>query len=412
MTALDLDFIREQFPAFAHPDAGQWAHLENAGGSYVPKQVIDLLNGFFTATKVQPYWAFEPSTRAGHAMDLAKARLPATFNADADEVHFGPSTTQNTYVLAHALRATMNVGDEVIVTNQDHEANVGSWRRLSETGIVVKEWPVDPATGMLDVADLGALLTDRTALVAVTHASNVAATINPIATIADIAHAHGALLCVDGVAYAPHSAVDVGQLRCDIYLYSAYKTFGPHVGMMYVASGLADRVSNQGHYFNGDTATGKLVPAGQNHAEVAATAGVMGYYDAVHEHHFDHPPVDDTALVREVFGLFATHEQHLMTPLAELLNSRDEVRLVGTPSGDHSHRTPTFAFSTPKLSSSKVYDALIQAKVSCGHGQFYAPRLMASLGLDPTDGVARLSLAHYNTADEVERALHVLDTIL
>lgn len=412
MTSLDLDFVRAQFPAFSHRDTEQWAHLENAGGSYVPKQVIDLLNTFMTATKVQPYWDFEPSARAGAAMDLAKSRLPATFNAGRDDTHFGPSTTQNTYVLAQALRTTMTNGDEVIVTNQDHEANIGSWRRLSETGIVVKEWGVDPTTGMLDLSDLRALLTDRTALVAVTHASNVAATINPIWEIAQLVHAHDGLLCVDGVAYAPHATIDVQELGCDIYLYSAYKTYGPHVGMMYVTADLAQRVGNQGHYFNAGSATGRLVPAGPNHAEVAATAGIMGYYDAVHEHHFGHRPVDDANLLADVFGLFAAHEQSLMEPLGELLTSRDGVRLVGSPLFAHTARAPTFAFATPKLSSSSIYQALIDARVSCGYGHFYAPRLLSALDLDLDDGVVRLSLVHYNSPDEIERALNVLDAIL
>ena len=153
MTTLDVDFVRGQFPAFAHPDAAAWAHLENAGGSYVPAQVIDRLHHFFTATKVQPYWDFGPSRAAGEAMDEAKRRIPATFNAAAGEVHFGPSTTQNTYVLSHAFRAGMAEGDEVIVTNQDHEANIGAWRRLAGTGITVREFPVDQSADELEVAD-------------------------------------------------------------------------------------------------------------------------------------------------------------------------------------------------------------------------------------------------------------------
>ena len=203
MTTLDLDFVRSQFPAFSHPDSTGWAHLENAGGSYVPSRVIDLLTHFYTATKVQPYVAPGPSAAGGAAMDRAYESLPATFNADRDEVHFGPSTSQNTYVLSRELRAGMVEGDEVIVTNQDHEANIGVWRRLAETGIVVREWAVDPDTGLLDVSDLESLVSDRSALVCVTHLSNVSATRNPIAQIADIVHATGALLVVDGVSHAP-----------------------------------------------------------------------------------------------------------------------------------------------------------------------------------------------------------------
>lgn len=412
VTTLDTDFIRSQFPAFAHPDTATWAHLENAGGSYVPHQVVDVLNDFFTSTKVQPYWDFAPSSKAGEAMDIAKARMPATFNALPHEVHFGPSTTQNTYVLAHALRAGMAADAEVIVTNQDHEANIGAWRRLSDSGITVHEWAVDPTTGLLGLEKLDELLTERTALVAVTHASNVAATINPVSDIASRVHAVGGLLCVDGVSYAPHAVPDVAELGCDIYLYSAYKTYGPHVGMMYVAAEAADAMANQGHFFNEGTATGRLVPAGPNHAEIAACAGIMAYYDAVHAHHFSGSPTNDVALVREVFDLFGAHETELMAPLAQFLTSREDVHLVGTPSGAHQDREPTFGFWSERVRSADVYAALIDAQVSCGHGHFYALRLIQALGLDPDDGVVRLSLVHYNTAAEIDRALEVLDRVL
>ena len=412
MSTLDVDFVRSQFPAFSHPDASGWAHLENAGGSYVPRQVTDRLHHFFTATKVQPYWDFGPSRAAGEAMDEAKRRLPATFNGAADEVHFGPSTTQNTYVVSHALRAGMADDAEVIVTNQDHEANIGSWRRLAQTGITVREWQVDPATGMLRIEDLDHLLTDRTALVAVTHASNIAATVNPIAQIAERAHAVGALVAVDGVSYAPHAAVDVQALGCDLYFYSAYKTFGPHLGMMWVSRRILETVANQGHYFNEADHTSRLVPAGPDHAEIGAAAGIMTYYDDVWAHHFDSAPADDVALVRGVYDLFARHEEQLMAPLVDRIVAADGAHLVGTPSAAHTDRAPTIAFHSERRSSRQIYDALIAAQVSCGHGHFYAHRLITALGLDPDDGVVRISMVHYNTQAEVARAIEVLDTVL
>ncbi len=412
MPTLDIDFVRAQFPGLSHPESAGWAHLENAGGSYVPSHVIDLIQHFFTATKVQPYWDFPASAMGGEAMDLAKRRLPATFNADPDEVHFGPSTTQNTYVLAHAFGSAMSPGDEVIVTNQDHEANIGAWRRLAQLGITVKEWQVDPATGLLDISGLGGLLSERTQLVAVTHASNVAATINPISAISEAVHAVGAKLVVDGVSFAPHAAVDVAALGCDVYLYSAYKTFGPHVGMMYVAREHLVDIANQGHYFNEDVLNYRLVPAGADHAEVAATAGVMAYYDAVHAHHFAEAPADDVRLVADVFDLFGAHEQALMTPLVTFLNGRDGLHLVGSRSAQHADRAPTLAFWSDRASSAAIYRALIEAGVSCGHGHFYALRLLGALGLDPDDGVVRLSMVHYNTHEDVARALEVLDSIV
>ena len=161
-TELDLDFVRAQFPAFSHPDTGQWAHLENAGGSYVPSQVVDLLADLFAHNKCQPGWTFGPSTAAAEAMEHSRRVMATLFNAEPGEIHFGPSTSQNTYVLARAMRPLWSEGDEIIVTDQDHEANSGVWRLLAETGIVVKEWKVDPATGLLDPASAGELITERT----------------------------------------------------------------------------------------------------------------------------------------------------------------------------------------------------------------------------------------------------------
>lgn len=408
----DVDFARARFPAFADPETARWAHLENAGGSHAAGPVVDLLTTLFSTAKVQPGWDFGPSKAATAAMDRARIAMAATFDAGPDEIHFGPSTSQNTYVLARAMRPMWSEGDEIVVTEQDHEANSGVWRRLAETGLVVREWRVDPHSGLLDLDDLRELVGERTRLVAMTHASNLAATINPVAEVAGLVHAVGGLLVVDGVSYAPHGGIDVGALDCDVYLYSAYKTFGPHVGMMFVRRELLPRLAHQGHFFNEAHLHTRLTPAGPDHAVIGATAGIVDYYDALYDHH--HPGAEASAAerVRAVSRLFAAHETALMTPLLELLDSRDGVRIVGSTEADAAVRAPTIAFASDRASSASIYDALIAAEVSCGHGHFYAHRLVTALGLDPDDGVVRLSMVHYNTADEVDRALTVIDDIL
>ena len=243
------------------------------------------------------------------------------------------------------------------------------------------------------------------------HASNVAATINPVADIAAKVHAVGGHVVVDGVYFAPHGAVDVEALDCDVYLYSAYKTYGPHVGMMYTRRSLLDEVAHQGHFFNESRADTRLTPAGPDHAVIGATAGIADYYDMLHAHHFEESatPVDR---MRAVGGLFAEHERGLASPLLEFLAARDGVRVIGALTADPAVRAPTIAFHSTRRSSADVYDALIAAQVSCGHGHFYAHRLVTALGLDPDDGVVRLSMVHYNTAEEVARALTVLDAVL
>lgn len=412
MVSLDLDFIRAQFPVFANPESSRWAHLENAGGSYVPIQVISILEDFFTTSKVQPYWDFGPSSKAGRAMDRAIELLPATFNAPMDEIHFGPSTSQNTYVLAQALRPSWDPGDEIIVTNQDHEANIGVWRKLEMTGMKVVEWSVDPETGLLDIDEVKKLINRRTRLLAVTHASNLAATINPIRELADLVHAVGGIIVTDGVSFAPHASIDVGELGCDVYLYSAYKTFGPHVGLMYTSPEVLGRATNQGHFFNAEKTSHRLTPAGPDHASIAACAGIIDYYDEVFRHHFG---TTDSVGLREritrVFQLFGEHEQKLMEPLVNYIGSHTDFRLIGSDSADHSVRAPTVAFHSNSRSSREIYSALISASISCGYGNFYAPRLVDAVGLDPEDGVVRLSLVHYNSVEEVARALSILDEL-
>ncbi len=417
---LDTDFVRSQFPAFSHPDLidpaqGDWVHFENAGGSYVPSQVIDLLTHFYTATKVQPYGVAGPALAGGEAMDRAKRLLPATFNASQDEVHIGPSTSQNTYVLARALRSIMDDGDEVIVTNQDHEANIGSWRRLADTGLTVREWSVNSDTGLLDVADLEAKLSDRTRLVCVTHASNLAATINPIRQIADLVHAAGALLVVDGVSWAPHAAIDVVELDCDFYLYSTYKTYGPHQGLIYSRREVLDRLANQSHYFNADHPTARLTPAGPDHAAVAATGGMVDYYQALWRHHFGQSSTgasEEPSLVEQiaaVYDLVADHEEQLMTPLIEFLIER-EANIVGSASTSRAVRAPTIAFTSNRAEPAQIVEALAAARIGAGHGDFYARRLVDAIGRP--EGVVRISMVHYNTDEEVQRTIQALDRVI
>ena len=259
---LDIDFVRAQFPAFAEPALKGQAFFENAGGSYTCKPVIDRLVRYYHARKVQPYAPYAASQLAGAEMDEARTRLSAMMGVDTDELSFGPSTSANTYVLAQAFRQHLAPGDAIIVTDQDHEANTGPWRRLADSGIEVREWKIDPATGHLPLERLQALLDGRVKLVCFPHCSNVVAEVNPVAEITAMAHDAGAVTCVDGVSYAPHGLPDVGALGADIYLFSAYKTFGPHQGLMVIRRGLGFTLPNQAHFFNADVLYKRFTPAG------------------------------------------------------------------------------------------------------------------------------------------------------
>jgi cysteine desulfurase family protein (TIGR01976 family) len=386
---------------------------ENAGGSYAPSQVVDKLYHFMTATKVQPYWVSSPSAEAGRAMDRSQALLAAAFNAAPDEISFGPSTSMNTYVLAHALRAELSTGDEVIVTNQDHEANVGAWRRLAEgnSGIVVREWGVDPETGRLDVKGLEKLLGKRTKLVCVTQCSNIVGEIHDVAAIARLVHKAGARIAVDAVSYAPHMVADVKALDVDFYYCSLYKVFGPHQGLIYAKREHLERIANQGHNFNAAKLGKRLTPAGPQHGEIACAPGILDYLADVGRHH----GVKAATLgdrVRSIMEAFHLHECGLANRILGLLRDK-HARIVGPTKAEPHKRAATIAFVPAKVSPEAVMQSLAKAHVAIGGGaDFYARRLIEALGIDPERGVARISLVHYNNDADVDRILTALDDIL
>ncbi|MEN8659741.1 aminotransferase class V-fold PLP-dependent enzyme [Marivita sp.] len=398
---LEIDFVRSNFPAFSEPSLEGQAFFENAGGSYTCGQVIDRLTRFYKSRKVQPYAPYEASRLGGEEMDEARTRLAALLGVEADEVSFGPSTTQNTYVLARAFRQFMQPGEAIIVTNQDHEANTGPWRHLVNKGIDVREWQVNPETGHLDIADLENLLDDKVRLVCFPHCSNVVGEINPVLEITGLCHAAGAFVCVDGVSYAPHGFVDVGDLGPDIYLFSAYKTYGPHQGVMVIRRALGQLLPNQGHFFNAGTLYKRFTPAGPDHAQVAACAGMADYIDALAVHH--------GVSARGVHSLMRAHEVKLLQPLLDAVKDRNSVRLIG-PS-DASVRAPTVALSLNR-SGEEVAAELAQHGVMCGGGDFYAVRALEAMGVDMGKGVLRLSFVHYTSEAEVTKAIEALDAVL
>ena len=408
MTRLDLDFVRSQFPAFAEPTLEGWAFFENAGGSYPAAATVRRLHEFYTRCKVQPYGPYPASRRAGALMDEAYERIATCLNVDPDEVHFGPSTSQNTYVLAQALRPLMVEGDEIVVTNQDHEANSGAWRRLAATGIKVREWRIDPETGHLDLAGLDALLSDRTRLVAFPHASNIVAEINPVAEIAARVRRAGAISVVDGVAFAPHGLPDVAALGVDVYLFSSYKCYGPHQGVLVVRRELAERAANQGHDFNAGLLGKRFTPAGPDHAQIAAMAGIADYIDALYTSHFTTNLAAD-GRARRVHDLMRGQEVALMRPLLAYLRGRNDLRLLGPVEAEN--RAPTIALVHARPGEELARD-LAAHRIMAGGGHFYSKRLVEALGIDAEHGVLRLSFLHYTSPGEIDQLIEALDQVL
>lgn len=410
---LDIAIVRSHFPAFDDPiNAGQ-SFFENAGGSFACRQTIDALTSYYTETKVQPYAAYAASHRAGDAMDHSRHRWAEALCVEPREVVFGPSTSANTYVLSHAFADLLEPGDEVIVTNQDHEANTGAIRRAAErAGCVQREWRTDHASGLLDLDDFRELLNERTRLVTLPHVSNIVGVENDVASVCHLAHEVGARVVVDGVSYAPHSIPDVDALHADVYLFSLYKTYSVHQGLMVVRGGLGAELPNQGHFFNAEAPDKRLNPAGPDHAQVAASGAVLDYVEALDRSHGGGDG-DLRSAVERVSTRWRAHEDTLTPVLLGALSGRDDVRLIGPAGidGDR-HRCPTIAFAPLAMEPTDVARGLVERGVQTSSGHYYAVRVLEGLGLDPVAGVVRLSFVHYTSADDVGRAAHALDEVL
>lgn len=407
MLPLDPARIRNLFPAFSEPSLDGWAFFENAGGSYTAAPVLDRLDSYYRALKVQPYGVYPASQAAGEAMNLAYDRIAAALNVTADWIHFGPSTSANTYVLGNAFAGWLKPGDAVIVTNQDHEANTGAWRKLADRGIEVREWQVDPQTGRLALSGLDALLDDKVRLVAAPHCSNIAGEINPVAEIAARAHAVGAVSVIDGVSYAPHGLPDLSALGADIYLFSAYKTFGPHQGIMAVRPSLAARLPNQGHFFNDAKPRYRLTPAGPDHAQIAACAGIADYLEAVDG--IADAAIEGATPFERAHAAMRSQEVALLRPLLDWVRSRNDLRVIGPTDPELRAPTVSLALSEP---GAVVAARLARHGIMAGGGNFYAWRLLKALGIDPNHGVLRLSFVHYTTPEEISRLIQALDAEL
>jgi selenocysteine lyase/cysteine desulfurase len=399
---LDLEFVRAQFPAFQEPSLDGWAFFENAGGSYPCRQVTERLERFYRERKVQPYSAYPASTFGGEEMDEARRRLAAMLNVEGDELSFGPSTTTNTYVLSQAFRQFLDAGEAIIVTNQDHEANTGPWRRLADEGIEVREWQMNSETGELDLNDLENLLDEKVRLVCFPHCSNVIGAINPVSDIVSRVHLAGAFACVDGVSYAPHGLPDVGSMGADIYLFSTYKTFGPHQGAMVIRRTLGELLPNQGHHFNGGTLYKRFTPSGPDHAQIAACSGIADYFDAYAEHH-------GLNSAQSVMNSIRAYEIKLLQPILDAFSDRNDVRLIGPVRAEN--RAPTVALDIGRAAA-PLEAELAQYKVMAGGGDFYAGRALSGVGVDPEQGVLRVSLVHYTSKDEVNRMIEAVNAII
>ena len=407
---LDIDYVRSCFPTFSEPLAAKTAFFENAGGSYVVGSVIDKLLHFYRVNKVQPYGEAEILRLAGEQMDAGRQAMLDLLGMPADTITLGPSTTQNINTLAHACRPIVDGNSEIIVSEQDHEANIGAWERLCQrSGAKFRLWQVDAESGELDVTELERMLNPKVRIVAMTHSSNILGSLNPVEEVVDLCRQNGSRSVIDGVSFVPHQWPNLSIFQPDVYVFSTYKTYATHLGVMYTARDFADELEPQCHYFNQEYPAKHLDAAGPDHASIAALAGLGEYFEQGHLHHFGTRKVSLKKKAGQLSALMHKHEselcQHLLSGLAEL-----PLRIIGKNTNDW--REANVALVSEKHSSAALSKALAEKDIAANSGDFYARRLLEKLGVtNKHGGVLRISLAHYNTREEVERALEVLEAI-
>jgi len=409
--SLHLDFVRQQFPALA----GDWVFFDNAGGSQTLKAVCDRITAYLLTSDVQLGASYAVSQLASARVAAAAQGVATLINAaDPSEVVMGGSTSLLLRILALSLGQTFAAGDEVIVTNADHEANIAGWMELQKRGVVVKIWPINPTTLCFDLADLEPLMTARTRLVAMTHASNVLGTINPIRAIADFVHAHGAMICVDGVAYAPHRLVDVQALDVDFYAFSFYKVYGPHYAVLYGKRAHLVKMPGFNHFFiDGEQTPYKFQPGNVNFELSYSLLGLCDYLrDLALHQDAAAAGLSLRSQMQQAFEPISHHEAILGDRLLSFLAQKPKVRVLGHPTGDRTQRVPTISFVVDGVDSSLIPPQIDPHNIAIRYGDFYARRLIEDLDLAATNGVVRVSMVHYNTLDEVDRLIQVLDPIL
>ena len=393
------DQIRSQFPALQRVHLGfPVAHFDGPGGTQVPASVAAAMSDYLLYHNANTHWRFPTSIETDAAVLAARQALADFINADPDEVAFGANMTTLTFHLARALSHRWSPGDEVVVTELDHHANVAPWRvAAEERGVVVRSVRMLPGTGEIDWDALERAIGSRTRLLAIGAASNALGTITDVARAGTLAQAVGALTFVDAVHYAPHRLVDVRALGCDFLACSAYKFYGPHVGVLY---GRRDRLRSLDVPKlkpAPDTVPERMETGTQNHEGMVGAAAAVDFLAGL--------AVGDGSRRERLAAAFAAlHDrgERLVGRLWGGLAAIDGVQLYGPPPGRD--RTPTVAFTVRGLPADDVATALAQRGVFASSGDFYATTVVERLGVG-REGLVRAGCSCYTTADEIDRLI-------
>lgn len=403
MEGFDLSATREQFPALAREVAGRPAvFVDGPGGTQAPTTVIDAMARHLSGGSANLGGPFVTSAETGDVVDQARAAMADLFGAASPrEIVFGQNMTSLTFAMSRALGRAWGPNDEIVVTSLDHDANVSPWREAAnEAGAHVRTAEFDPGTGKLDAAAFDAVLTDRTRLVAVTHASNAIGTVVDVAAVVERAHSVGALVYVDAVHYAPHGLIDVGATGCDFLAASAYKFFGPHAGALYGRLELLESVDAIKVRPSPAHPPGKWETGTQSFESIAGIVAAVGYVESLGA------GASRRRRLQDAMDVIRTYEGGLGRRFIDGVEAVDGVHIHGIPSMEG--RTPTFAVSVDSRQPADVAASLGEQGIFVWHGDYYAPSVMDRLGVAARGGLVRIGFVHYNTVAEVDRVLAAL----
>ena len=397
-TLASTSLIRQNFPALERKHAGRpVAYFDGPGGTQVPRAVVDAMSDYLFHHNANTHWAYPSSEETDAIIEQARETLADFLNASPNEIAFGANMTTLTFHLARALGRDWKAGDEIVVTELDHHANVAPWRALEkERGLTVRVVKMIPQTGQLDWDDFDAQVNARTKLIAIGAASNALGTISDVHRAVKRARAVGAQIFVDAVHYAPHELVDVRELDCDFLACSAYKFYGPHIGILFGKSDLLDSLDFPRLIPAPDEAPERAETGTQNHEGIAGAAAAVDFLASLGS------GATRREKLQSAFAELQLRGQSLVARLWNGLSEIDGVRLFGPTTKEA--RTPTIAFTIEGIPSLDVARKLVQRGIFASNGDFYAATVVERLGL-VRDGLVRAGCACYTTETEVERLI-------
>ncbi|MEO1979572.1 MAG: cysteine desulfurase-like protein [Fuerstiella sp.] len=406
-----IDEIRSQFPALARQTGGQpAAFFDGPAGTQVPLCVIDAVSRYFVQHNANHEGLF-PTSRESDVVLAAAHQATADFlgSDDPDTVSFGPNMTTLTLSLSRALGRTWSPGDEVIVSRLDHDANFTPWvLAAADAGATVRYIDIDPTDCTLDMDDFKAKLNDRTRLVAVGCASNAVGSVNPVKEICRLSRMAGALTFLDAVHFAPHSLIDVNDFGCDFLACSAYKFFGPHVGILWGRRPLLEELTAYKLRPASDALPGKWMTGTQNHECIAGTLAAIDYLATLGRTVAGDESLPRRAALKQAYQAITDYEQPLIWHLIDGLRSLEAFRLWGIADPlRQAERLPTISITHARRTPAEIAEELGRQGLFVWHGNYYALPLTERLGLEP-DGMIRVGIVHYNTLAEVDRLLAAL----